>query len=348
MRTNRRVATSAVAGSLAVGMLLASCSRQSASKNASAADFYKGKTITLVVPNAAGGDMDVSARIIAPYLQKAVGASAIKVVDVQGAGSVTGLNQLYSSSNNGLTIGYTTVSTIILTSLFDSGTAHYDAAKMVYIGEASTAPRVLTVSHKSNITTVAQLKSSQNVKVPIQGFDDDFYTQTALASTLGLHFKTVSGFDSLASEIVSVSNGASTVLESSLAEQSSAIRAGLVRPLIMISPNPVAGYESVPTWESLAAAADKPVATAFQTLIDLGRAFYAPPGFPTAARDALSSGLLTALKDKSLAARMEKAGLPIVPLSGTQMQTEVVSSIQNIRGSSVFPLLKTAKSRVGG
>lgn len=344
MGRHRQIASVAM---VATTLILGGCSKQTASSSAPAQIFYKGKTITLIVPNAAGGDMDVSARVIAPYLATAVGASAIKVVDVKGAGSVTGLNQLNSSSNDGLTIGYTTASTIILTSLFDQGSAKYDAAKFVYIGEASTAPRVLTVTAKSNIQTIAQLAAATNVKVPIQGFDDDFYTQTAMAATLGLKFKIVSGFNSLAAEIVSVSNGASTALLSSLAQQSSAIKSGLVRPLLMISPTPVPGFPSVPTWESLAKPQDQGVVQAFQTLIDLGRAFYAPPGFPETARAALSAGLQKALKDPALIARMNNMQLPIVAMDGTTMQAKVVTSVDAIRSSSIFPTLQTAKSAVG-
>ena len=40
----------------------------------SAAEFYKGKTITLVEGFGAGSDFDVQARTIAPFLRKVTGA----------------------------------------------------------------------------------------------------------------------------------------------------------------------------------------------------------------------------------------------------------------------------------
>jgi tripartite-type tricarboxylate transporter receptor subunit TctC len=333
-----------------VGMLsLAGCAKSGATSSGSSpsgSNFYQGKTITLLVPNAPGGDMDVSARLIAPYLQKASGAAAIKVLDVKGAGGVKGLNQLWSMPNDGLTIGYTSMPTVILTSLLNGSAVKYDASKFVYIGRASTAPRVLVVSSKSGISSLADLQSRSNVTMSIQGFDDDFYTQAALASTLGIKVKFISGFDSLAAETVSVSNGATTALESSLAAQSSVITSGLVKPVVMLSDSPVSGYESVPTWTSIVPSDGKAMASAFESLIQLGRSFFAPPGIPAEAATALSQALDKALSDPGLAAQMNKAQIPPVYMSGSDEQTQVTSIVSTLQ--STLDPLKAAKASVQG
>ena len=336
-------------GGLAIfGMLtMAGCAKTNAAATPSAAnDFYKGKTITLLVPNAPGGDMDVSARLIAPYLQKAAGASAIKILDVKGAGGVIGLNQLWASPHDGYTIGYTSMPTVITTSLLNGASVKYDASKFVFIGRASTAPRVLVVSAKSGITNLDQLRAASNVTMSIQGFDDDFYTQAAMASSLGIKVKFVSGFDSLAAETVALSNGATTALESSVAAQSSVITSGLVKPIVMLSDSPVPGYESVPTWTSVVPTDGKPLAQAFQSLILLGRSFFAPPGIPDAAAAALSQALGKALQDPDLKARMDKAQVPAVYMSGTDEQTQVTSIVSTLK--STLEPLKAAKAQVEG
>lgn len=331
-------------------LLLAACgspaSGGSSSSGLTAANFYHGKTITLVVPNAPGGDMDVSARMIAPYLQKAAGASAIKVLDIKGAGGVIGLNQLWGMPHDGYTIGYTSVPTVITTSLLNGSSVKYDAAKFVYIGRASTAPRVLVVSKKSGITSLRQMQSGKTVTMSIQGFDDDFYTQAALATSLGIKVKYISGFDSLASETVSVSNGSTMALEASLASQSSVIKSGLVQPVVMLNPTAVSAYPSVPTWTGAAPASGKALAGAFQSLIALGRSFFAPPGIPGVAQQALTRALAKALQNPALQAQMTKAQVPVVYMPGPQEQQAVSTIVTTLR-STLTPL-KSAMASVQG
>src|ERR671939_487380 len=64
--------------------------------------FFKGKTVKIVVGYGPGGGYDVYARMIAPYIGKALGATVI-VENQPGAGGLTALNRLYTASPDGLT-----------------------------------------------------------------------------------------------------------------------------------------------------------------------------------------------------------------------------------------------------
>ena len=76
-------------------------------KAASAEDFYKGKTIRLVVGFAAGGGFDSYARILARHMPKHTPGNPALIVDnMAGAGSRLAANYLYkASAPDGLTIG---------------------------------------------------------------------------------------------------------------------------------------------------------------------------------------------------------------------------------------------------
>jgi tripartite-type tricarboxylate transporter receptor subunit TctC len=69
-----------------------------------AADFYKGKTITLVEGFGAGSDFDVQARTIAPFLRKVTGANVIAVDNKAGAAGTIARNFLFTAKPDGLTI----------------------------------------------------------------------------------------------------------------------------------------------------------------------------------------------------------------------------------------------------
>src|SRR4029079_7121877 len=71
------------------------------------AQFYKGKTITMIVNYPAGGPTDLEGRIVALHLPNHIpGNPTIVVKNVGGAGGIIGSNQLGEAPPNGDTIGF--------------------------------------------------------------------------------------------------------------------------------------------------------------------------------------------------------------------------------------------------
>jgi len=77
---------------------------------ARAADFYQGKTLTIMVNFTAGGPTDVEARLMARHLGKHIaGSPNIVVRNMGGAGGVIGVNWLGEiAPPDGLTLGFLT------------------------------------------------------------------------------------------------------------------------------------------------------------------------------------------------------------------------------------------------
>src|SRR4051794_21924116 len=79
-----------------------------------AAQFYKGKTLTLIVNYGVGGNIDTEARILARHLPKHIpGSPTIIIQNTPGAGGLLAMNLLglnIKSRADGLTAGYFTVS----------------------------------------------------------------------------------------------------------------------------------------------------------------------------------------------------------------------------------------------
>src|ERR1044072_2690653 len=68
-------------------------------------NFYEGKTVTLIVGNAAGGGYDAAARALARHMKKHIpGAANIVVKNMSGAGGLAAANYMYSVAEpDGLT-----------------------------------------------------------------------------------------------------------------------------------------------------------------------------------------------------------------------------------------------------
>jgi hypothetical protein len=77
---------------------------------AASAQFYKGKTITMIVNYPAGGPTDIEGRIVAQHLPGHIpGNPTVVVRNVGGAGGLIGSNQLGEASPGGDTIGFFTL-----------------------------------------------------------------------------------------------------------------------------------------------------------------------------------------------------------------------------------------------
>jgi tripartite-type tricarboxylate transporter receptor subunit TctC len=77
------------------------------------AQYYKGKTITMIVNYPAGGPTDLEGRVAAQYLPAHIpGNPTVIVKDVGGAGGIVGSNELGDATPNGETIGFFTVDVV--------------------------------------------------------------------------------------------------------------------------------------------------------------------------------------------------------------------------------------------
>src|SRR6202047_5512103 len=74
------------------------------------AQFYKGKTITMIINYPAGGPSDIEGRIVAQHLPAHIpGNPTIVIKNVGGAGGVIGADQLGEAPPNGESIGFFTL-----------------------------------------------------------------------------------------------------------------------------------------------------------------------------------------------------------------------------------------------
>ena len=98
-------------------------------------EFYKGKTIKIVVGFLAGDVYDLWARLYAQYMPKHIpGKPDIIVQNMTGAGSMIAANHVYSVAKpDGLTLG-STLPALYFDQLIGRKEVQFDYAKFVWIG----------------------------------------------------------------------------------------------------------------------------------------------------------------------------------------------------------------------
>lgn len=289
--------------------------------------------------------MDTYARLTAPYLKKALGLGAVKVDDVTGAAGVVGINQLWSSSANGLTVGFTDASEILLPSLGGSPGVKYNPSKLSYLGAISSAPYVLVVGKHSKISSISGLARAHGVfKYPTSGLGPDFYSMAAIAKTLDFRLRYVSGYASLAETTRGVLAG--SVSGELLQEEVAApyISSGEMRPILAVNNSKLSKYPSLPTWGSLVPTKDKGIAATFTGILTVGRTFYGPQGMSSAVVNELNNAIAQMMHEKGFQAAAAKAKLPLVYRSG-KSETAMIASMVAEK-PLVLPLMKAAKSKI--
>src|SRR5215211_7128722 len=111
----------------------APAARTPAKPAGAAADYFAGKTVTLLVNYSPGGPTDIIARMVAPYLERHIpGRPTIVVENRAGAGGLIGKNHLYNvSRKDGYTVGV--FAAVFGHQLWQADSAQYDASRFQWL-----------------------------------------------------------------------------------------------------------------------------------------------------------------------------------------------------------------------
>jgi tripartite-type tricarboxylate transporter receptor subunit TctC len=121
-----------------------------------AAQSYPAKTVTIVVPAAAGGGIDITARWLAAALQNALGKSFV-VENKGGASGILGSQQVARAEPDGHTLLFT-ISGFLVTSPALFNALPWDPVKdFSAVGMVLRSPHVLVVNKDSPINSLAEL-----------------------------------------------------------------------------------------------------------------------------------------------------------------------------------------------
>ncbi|MFJ4029531.1 Bug family tripartite tricarboxylate transporter substrate binding protein [Paenarthrobacter sp. NPDC089989] len=254
MKKTTRLITTAVAATFALA--LSACGGQSGGSTGTAAgDFPKsGSTIEWIVPSAAGAGNDILARIVAPVMQKDLGAN-IKVVNKEGGSQVVGLNFAAQSKPDGHTIVNTNIPSILGRYLDPSKKAAFDRSSFTPIGSFATNSVVIGVNKDSKYTSIKELLDAVKAspgKITV-GTDsragDDHINLRLLEDQLGLDFNIVH-YNSGADKIAALVSGEIDFALGGVSSFFGQYKSGDVKLLTVIEDNPSSFVPEVPTMKS--------------------------------------------------------------------------------------------------
>jgi tripartite-type tricarboxylate transporter receptor subunit TctC len=292
------------------------------------ADFYKGKTVDLMIGYSVGGGYDVYARLIARHLGKHIpGNPIVTPKNMEGAGSLRLANWLYNvASKEGLVFG-----TIGRGTGFDpllgSKTAQFDGTKFNWIGSANDEVSVCVVWNGRGKVTKFDDLLTQELAVGGTGAaaDTDQFPRI-INGVLGTKMKIITGYPggndvNLALERGEVDGRCGWSWSSVEATRKTWITDKKITILMQLSLKKHPGLPDVPLIVDLAKTDEqRQILKLIFARQPLGRPFLAPPGVPQDRVDMLRKAFVDTMTDKDFLAEADKAQLEITPIDGASLQ----------------------------
>lgn len=134
------------------------------STGAGAQDYpVKGKTITIIVPYAAGGVTDTGARMMAAELEKTFG-TPVQVANKVGAASQLGLSELVRAAPDGYTLSYAVLPTVVTHYVDKASGAPYTRKDFQPIAMHHYLPQTLSVLASSPWKTLKDFVEEARAK----------------------------------------------------------------------------------------------------------------------------------------------------------------------------------------
>ncbi len=113
------------------------------------ADFYRGKTVRIIVGFSAGGGYDQYSRLIARHMSKYIpGNPAVIVDNMPGAGSIIAANHTFNAAPKDGTVIGNISGPIVLEQLFGSPSIQFDMAKFRYLAVPVSETYLFIVTKK--------------------------------------------------------------------------------------------------------------------------------------------------------------------------------------------------------
>jgi tripartite-type tricarboxylate transporter receptor subunit TctC len=294
--------------------------------------FYKGRSISMVVGSSAGGGYDTYARLLSRYFGANIpGNPSIVPQNMSGAGSNRAAGFIYGvAPKDGTAIGAIFPGAIFQPLLGDAQVTH-DPSKFNYLGNANTDAYICFVRSDAPVKT---FEDALNKELIIGASGEGATTRdlpAVMNGVLGTRFKIVTGYPgsreiTLAVERGEVQGACGIGWTGIVNFHPEWFARGTVKVIaqLSVSGHPEMSRQGIPLAASFARTdEDRQVLELIFSQGAFGRPFVLPPGVPADRTAALRKGFMQALRDKALLAEAEKMKLDVEPTSGEEMQALV-------------------------
>lgn len=323
---------------------------------AEAADFYKGKTIDLIISTGPGGGLDRNARLVARHLPNHIpGRPTIVAKNMPGAGHLRAANFLHAQAAKDGTVIGTVIPGFLMSQVLEGAGVKFDASKFNWLGSTSYSNQTVYVWKNSKVTSVEEARTREVVMGATGAGSYAALYPTVMNNVLGTRFKIIAGYKSsaevnLAMERGEVEGRAGNNWNSLKSENGDWLKDGSIRLITQIGLGRDPELGDVPLLTDFAKTdEERELLRFFSSDIVLGRPFLAPPDVPADIVAVLRKAFSDMMADPAFLKESADAGLDVNPVDGAMVQ-KVVHDIVHTPAATVAKakLAMNPKDVVGG
>ena len=290
------------------------------------ADFYRGKTINLVVGTSAGNDYDFRGRLIARHIGRHIpGEPIIALQNMPGAGGIKAANYIASIAPKDGTTVHMIMTNMMATQVLHLPGVEFDTRQFRWIGNTTSTPNVINSWHTSGITKIEEVKTKELVVGAPKGIAGVIYP-TLLNKLAGMKFKIVTGYPggnevNIAMERGEVLGRGSNSWASWKSTKPQWLTEKKIYILVQVGLKRDPELADVPLLIELAGnERDRKLMTFVSAETAISRALVTTPGVPAERVAALRRAFDATMKDPQFLAEADKAKMDISAMNGEESQ----------------------------
>ena len=289
-------------------------------------EFYKGRTISLVIGYSVGGGYDLYARLLARHMGQYIpGHPTIVPQNLTGAGSLRAASFLYSAAPKDGSVFGTFGRTIATTPLLMPASAQFDPTRFSWLGSMTNEVSLCVTWHTS---PVKDWKDSLEKPITMggegSGADPDVYA-LLYKNVFGSKWRLVSGYPGTNDTMLAMERGEVDGLcglswSTLKSRHLQWFNDKLVNVIVQAGLKKQPELAGVPLALDLTADPEKlQILKLLLTTQEMARPFAAPPDIPPDRKSALISAFERATHDPELLAEADKLNVDINPLAAETM-----------------------------
>lgn len=313
----------------------------------SAADFYAGKTLRVLVSSGPGGGYDLYARTLGRHIGRHIpGDPRVIAQNMPGAGGMKLLNFAYNKGAQDGTIVFTLHQNLPMYQRMGARGVQYDARKIQSIGRLSAGNELLLASAKAPVNSYKDLYENELI-VGSTGASSNSTVYPYLArNMLGLKFKVIAGYKSgtevrLAMERGELQGMGSWSLGSMMASGPEYMKPGALKPMIQFGFKREKEWPDAPLATELAKTdEDKAAMRVVAIGPEIGRSYWVGPKVPKDRVGILRAAFAKMLDDPKFKTDFERQRMLPRFATGEEMEGYIAeifaapqSAIERLRGA---------------
>jgi tripartite-type tricarboxylate transporter receptor subunit TctC len=293
----------------------------------SVGEFYRGKTVSIIVSYTPGGGYDNYSRLLARHLGKHIpGNPTVIVQNMPGGAGITASNHVYAVAPKDGTVIAAVDQNIPMLQLLGGKGVQYDMTKVHWLGNLASSNGIAMTWHATPYKTIDDARAAEITMGATGSSDDAWVYAKTMNALLGTKFKLIRGYAGTSAVNLAIESGEVQAMGRATyygfaSQKPDWIRDKKVNIIVQLGFGRQRELPEVPLLTDLVKGdEDKQIVELISLPTSIGYSHWLAPEVPAARVSALRDAYVAALKDEALLAEAKKLNLEIVPKTAAQLQ----------------------------